>query len=758
MTIQNTTIRKAGPSQGNGVTTVFPFTFKVFTATDILVTYLNTSGVESVLVLSTNYTVSLNADQNTSPGGSVTLLVAPATATYITLTSQVTNTQTLALTNSGGFYPESINNALDRTVIEIQQLAEQASRSITIPKSSTASPLLPSPTANNVLVWNNTATALINLPATAGTSLVDLAASTGSTLVGTTNGGTGSVTRTVASKLNDSFSFKDFGAVGNGIADDTAAVQAAVNAGARIISLSTDKFLCTSAITITNKSVEIIGGEFDFTSNNGFQFTSASASYAFILEDVVIISKSLASGAAISASWGAASNVNALQFNKVSIDGSSASNTWATGISVTNCTFPLLSGINIGNPAALANMAIGVLIAGTGVTSLIDSLTVTNATIGVKYTAPYNNTIQNSVFNVCNICIDYAFTPATYAAVISVDTCLFYPISYGIKGINVIALTVDKCFFQKQVAGTWVGIYLDQGVGTEIFESMITNNQFGNNLGTAPWTGIDVATGRVILIEGNTFDSGAGTSIYLSATSSENLVVHNTNAQANTFISNSSVTNRIQNNIDLQTYQLVLGSDVAVANPPNMDVFLGNSQNGYYEISNSSGSNVNVNCLYGGVYWQTVVVHIISANITLVNNVLTLGAKFDLQGGLSYTPPLGSRISFSAIPDGSGNIVWRETSPRNMVNGITGSVPNTTSVDIFTTAASRSFYNVYIHGVSNSTIYGTGLIYFNSAGTATVVSTAAVGMTISSSGVNRITMTNGGGAAQAFEWSIVRQK
>ena len=136
MTIQNTTLRKAGPSQGNGVTTVFPFTFKVFLASDILVTYLDALDVESVLVLTTNYTVSLNADQNTSPGGSVTLLVAPATATYITLTSQVTNTQTLALTNSGGFYPESINNALDRTVIQVQQVAEELSRTFKIPISS----------------------------------------------------------------------------------------------------------------------------------------------------------------------------------------------------------------------------------------------------------------------------------------------------------------------------------------------------------------------------------------------------------------------------------------------------------------------------------------------------------------------------------------------------------------------------------------------------------------------------------------------
>jgi len=199
MTIQNTTIRKAGPSQGNGVTTVFPFTFKVFTTADILVTYLDASSVESVLVLTTNYTVSLNADQNTSPGGSVTLLVAPATGTYITLTSQVANTQTLALTNSGGFYPESINNALDRTVIEIQQLAEQASRSITIPKSSTASPLLPIPTPLNVLAWNLDGTAITNVSLESSSNLSSYKAT-----------GTGAVTRTVASKLNDVVSIFDF--------------------------------------------------------------------------------------------------------------------------------------------------------------------------------------------------------------------------------------------------------------------------------------------------------------------------------------------------------------------------------------------------------------------------------------------------------------------------------------------------------------------------------------------------------------------
>ncbi len=54
-----------------------------------------------------------------------------------------------------------------------------------------------------------------------------LAASTGSSLVGHISLGTGAVARTVQAKLRESISVKDFGAVGDGVTDDSAAVTAA---------------------------------------------------------------------------------------------------------------------------------------------------------------------------------------------------------------------------------------------------------------------------------------------------------------------------------------------------------------------------------------------------------------------------------------------------------------------------------------------------------------------------------------------------
>ena len=134
-------VRKAGPYDGNDVTTAFPFSFKVFSADDVVVVLTDPAGIETTLTGSgTDYSVTLNADQDTAPGGTVNKVSALATDYLLTITSSVPNLQPLDLTNQGGFYPKVINAALDRLTILAQQNAEQIGRSVKVPISSSVIP------------------------------------------------------------------------------------------------------------------------------------------------------------------------------------------------------------------------------------------------------------------------------------------------------------------------------------------------------------------------------------------------------------------------------------------------------------------------------------------------------------------------------------------------------------------------------------------------------------------------------------------
>lgn len=128
MTVSSTT-RQAGPFSGNGVTTAFPFNFKVFAAGDVRVTFTNVAGVETTLVLDSSYTIALNSNQDNNPGGTVTypkpgnsLFLTLAAGELLTLTGSLSETQPTDLPNLGPFFAEVIENALDRGVILTQQL------------------------------------------------------------------------------------------------------------------------------------------------------------------------------------------------------------------------------------------------------------------------------------------------------------------------------------------------------------------------------------------------------------------------------------------------------------------------------------------------------------------------------------------------------------------------------------------------------------------------------------------------------------
>lgn len=147
--------RKAGPYEGDGISTEFPFEFKVFSAADLLVIRTDQFGAESTLAGDgSDYTVTLNANQNTSPGGVIVLQTELEDDFLLTITSEIGNLQPTDLTNQGGFYPAVITTALDRLTILIQQLAEKVSRSV---KTSISSSISPDDLMNELASWNSQA-------------------------------------------------------------------------------------------------------------------------------------------------------------------------------------------------------------------------------------------------------------------------------------------------------------------------------------------------------------------------------------------------------------------------------------------------------------------------------------------------------------------------------------------------------------------------------------------------------------------------
>ena len=138
MTISSTT-RKT-QLNGNGVTTAFPWAFKVFSSADVVVIKTTSAGVDTTLVLDTDYSVSLNADQNSSPGGTITYPLSGSalpSGDRLTITSSVDMLQETDLTSGGGFYPQVIEDAFDKAIIIIQELFERLSNTVRAPDSET---------------------------------------------------------------------------------------------------------------------------------------------------------------------------------------------------------------------------------------------------------------------------------------------------------------------------------------------------------------------------------------------------------------------------------------------------------------------------------------------------------------------------------------------------------------------------------------------------------------------------------------------
>jgi hypothetical protein len=309
--------------------TVFSVPFEFFANSDLKV-YRNAT----LLTLTTNYTVT---GAGVTGGGTLTLVTGATAGDIVTIVRDVPVARTSDFPTSGPFNIEALNTDLDRLTAMIQQQETLDSRSLRLDQfdtpnsfnvlpvkadrlgrllqfnASTGQPEV-GPTSSEIAnaqtyatnasnsataaassstSASNSATAAASSAALVSDFITDVATGSGSSLVGYNRGGAGAVDRTVQSRLRDRVSVKDFGAVGDGVANDTAAIQAAIDAIPAVggsLYFPAGTYKVTSTVNITDKTVSIYGdgsGQDIGTTNGSYiVFHSLGTANGFVFDNV----------------------------------------------------------------------------------------------------------------------------------------------------------------------------------------------------------------------------------------------------------------------------------------------------------------------------------------------------------------------------------------------------------------------------------------------------------------------------------------
>ncbi|MFU2316828.1 phage tail fiber domain-containing protein [Rahnella sp. PCH160] len=104
---------------GNGVTTVFPYTFRILNSANLTVTRIDLLEVETVLTLGTDYTVTGAGSYN---GGSVVLPQALPSGYSLVIERDLAAIQDTDLRNQGTFFAEVHEDAFDYLTMLVQQV------------------------------------------------------------------------------------------------------------------------------------------------------------------------------------------------------------------------------------------------------------------------------------------------------------------------------------------------------------------------------------------------------------------------------------------------------------------------------------------------------------------------------------------------------------------------------------------------------------------------------------------------------------
>jgi hypothetical protein len=255
--------------QEDGSTLAFPVPWYFLVPTDLVVQRTDPTGKATILTLSTDYSVSGGGSAAGDNGGTVTLVATVAGST-LAIWRQTARVQPIDYATNDSFPSATAEVGLDRDMLIEQEqdriIDDTAARALLVPEGE-AGLVLPAlgTRANMFLAFDAAGNPLASTGTGTDSGLrSDLAAASGAGLVGFSDAGT-YAHGTVGAKLVGLINPLDapFNCAGDGVTDDTAGFQAAVNFVAsspisRTLYLPAKVFKLTATITCA-KSIRIAG-------------------------------------------------------------------------------------------------------------------------------------------------------------------------------------------------------------------------------------------------------------------------------------------------------------------------------------------------------------------------------------------------------------------------------------------------------------------------------------------------------------------